>query len=80
MCLTKCESFLKGRGMREAVHLASLPVVLTQWSSLTPLIPSKLGHGWGWGCVCMCGDDEEEVVVVVVGVNTPWRGKGGGEV
>lgn len=29
----------------------------------------------------MCGDDEEEVVVVVVGgVNTPWRGKGGGEV
>lgn len=29
----------------------------------------------------MCGDDEEEVVVVVGGgVNTPWRGKGGGEV
>lgn len=53
--------------MREAEHLASLPVVLTQWSSLTPLIPSKLGHGWGWGCVCMCGDDEEEVVVVVGG-------------
>lgn len=42
--------------MREAEHLASLPVVLTQWSSLTPLIPSKLGHGWGWGvfiCVVM---------------------------
>lgn len=54
--------------MREAEHLASLPVVLTQWSSLTPLIPSKLGHGWGWGCVCMCGDDEEEVVVVVGGL------------
>lgn len=55
VCLTKCELFLKGRGMREAEHLASLPVVLTMVLTY-PLILSKLGHGrgWGWVCVCVC--------------------------
>lgn len=42
--------------MREAEHLASLPVVLTVVLTY-PLIPSKLGHGWGWGWVCVCRDD-----------------------
>lgn len=51
MCLTKCELVLKGRGAREAEHLASLPVVLTMVLTY-PLIPSKLGHGWGLG-VCV---------------------------
>ncbi len=54
--------------MREAEHLASLPVVLTMVLTY-PLIPSKLGHGWGWGwgwvCVCMCGDDDEDGEEVV---------------
>lgn len=50
--------------MREAEHLASLPVVLTMVLTC-PLIPSKVGHGGGeWGGVCVWdGDDDEEEVV-----------------
>lgn len=54
----------------------------SQWSSLTPLSPTKLGHGWGAGvgvCVRMGGadEDEEEVVVEVL---IPLGGQWGGEV
>lgn len=74
MCLTKCELLLKGTGMREAEHLASLPVVLTMVLTY-PLIPSKLGHGWGWGWerVCMGADEDEEEVV---GFLYPWEDSG----
>lgn len=77
MCLTKCELLLKGTGMREAEHLASLPVVLTMVLTY-PLIPSKLGQGWGWGWVCVgmgADEDEEEVV----GFSYPWEDSGEGE-
>lgn len=42
--------------MREAEHLASLPVVLTQWSSLTPSSPPNwvmVGGGGVFVCVVM---------------------------
>lgn len=61
--------------MREAEHLASLPVVLTMVLTY-PLIPSKLGQGWGWMCVCMGADEDEEEVV---GFSYPSEDSGEGE-
>lgn len=49
----------------------------SQWSSLTPLSPSKLGHGWGWGWVCVCGDEENREEVAGF-CNTPGRTVGRG--
>lgn len=79
MCLTKCELFLKGRGTREAEHLASLPVVLTMVLTY-PLIPLQTGSWLGVGmgvCVCMCGDEEngEEVVGFLIPLGGQWGGE-----
>lgn len=69
MCLTKCELFfflLKGRGVREAKHLASLTVVLTMVLNYTP----HLRQTGSWLGVVLMKRSWWGFLI------SPWRGKG----